>query len=105
MQAPNENMAQYEPGEALDRLVATKLNLPYVVATGGVQHKMRYSTDIADAWLVVEKMLREGYQVDIGATHINRWYAAFRGERMVWVDGASAPEAICKAALAALEEG
>lgn len=72
-----------------------------------------YSTDIAAAWQVVEKMRTDGWRFDLYDSFAG-WRATFgrpggidRGENM-WVLRASdrhetAPEAICRAALAALE--
>jgi hypothetical protein len=81
-------------------------------------HPLPYSTSIADAWLVVEKMRRRGWYYyaiqdwtdspsakDLGTTR-----ACFgchpKGQRAKVVEGYgdTAPEAICRAALAAVED-
>ena len=70
----------------------------------------RYSTQIADAWLVVEKLVEMGCYVDIGVDEHGGQVQldSFGGEDDRWVLGestraATAPLAICLAALKAVE--
>lgn len=65
-----------------------------------------YSTDIAAAWLVVEKLAAQGLRLSLDAFGGDPWWAEFADEK--WERGAqatapTAPEAICRAALAAME--
>ena len=67
--------------------------------------------DIADAWLVVEKMRERGLYIDLRASssgYFAMWSRAGRDDEDIWVTGSShvaddAPLAICLAALKALE--
>ena len=66
----------------------------------------RYSTDMAAAWLVVEKLAAQGLRLSLDAFGGDPWWAEFADEK--WERGAqatapTAPEAICRAALAAME--
>ena len=76
-----------------------------------------YSTDIAAAWLVVDKMLADGWELDTGIEKKARledgqWVVEFnssthnaehsRGPRAI---AHTAPLAICKASLAAVAHG
>lgn len=73
--------------------------------TGATLEIPEYSTDIAAAWLVVEKLLKDGKEVYLSADKALfsegfRWVFQIRG-----VAGGlapTAPEAICLAALEAL---
>lgn len=109
-----------KPGRELDALVAERIfgakliNGEWVVKIGNFQSKsnilMNYSTDIAAAWEVVEKMQSKGYVVDISCYSVisNR-----RSSCVIYVQGEpwekfdaeseSAPEAICSAALKVVE--
>ena len=69
-----------------------------------------FSTSIADAWLVVEKMRERGIYIDLRASssgYFAMWSRAGRDDEDIWVTGSShmaddAPLAICLAALKAL---
>jgi hypothetical protein len=62
-----------------------------------------YSTSIAAAWLVVEKMATLGHRLCLLQVRDRlRWHADFLREREYMGSGQTAPEAICRAALAAL---
>ena len=80
----------------------------------------RYSTRIEDAWLVVERMLELGWRIEIGSIgEQGEWYCAMAGPLPdplgllksdqvllasdVCIESGTAPEAICRAALAAME--
>lgn len=65
-----------------------------------------YSTDIAAAWLVVEKLAAQGLRLSLDAFGGDPWWAEFADEK--WERGAqatapTASEAICRVALAAME--
>lgn len=71
-----------------------------------------YSTNIVYAWWVVEKMLADGFDTfslltdPFGRDRMGyewRWQALFSDGNRHLGHGATAPEAICRAALAALE--
>lgn len=102
-----------EPGVELDRLVVLKvLKLDYFQKVKEAR-PLQYSTDISAAWLIVEKMIVEGWNMDVGWYRDgNTWTAslstdwdAFPDARILEADGKSAPEAICKAALLAKTGG
>ena len=68
-----------------------------------------YSTQIADAWLVVEKLQFEFTETVVGWHEIQKWYCALDGhlhdldkEHCAYAD--TAPLAICLAALKAVEK-
>ena len=63
----------------------------------------RFSTDLAAAWTVVEKLRGCDQWPEIGATG-RSWYCEFEGEPGVIVEGFgdTAPLAICRAALEAV---
>ena len=68
-----------------------------------------YSEDISAAFLVVEKMRERGFQFELIRFCDDQWRARFC-DRTYVIDGVaasvdSAPEAICRAALAALGAG
>uniref|UniRef100_A0A6H1ZYF8 Phage ABA sandwich domain-containing protein n=1 Tax=viral metagenome TaxID=1070528 RepID=A0A6H1ZYF8_9ZZZZ len=60
------------------------------------------STDIAQAWMVIEKIVQDGTKVEIGNNYYdeNDWYCQFGieglGEKFAYAD--TAPMAICLAA-------
>lgn len=115
------------PGRELDTLIAEKVmgilskdfeglwKMPKRDCLGAGYH---YSTDIADAWQVVEKIdfflerrttddgLRE--RGAIWKTQSGEWCALYsyvdqlKGRKLVHINGESAPHAICLAALKAL---
>jgi hypothetical protein len=67
-----------------------------------------YSTDIAAAWLVVERMRADGWWPEVKYLvdwdNAAKWYAACHRPPHQWsATAATAPLAICRAALAALE--
>ena len=71
-----------------------------------------YSTQIADAWLVVEKLAKENYGFGIYITTIidldgglhDNWGCYFENDDFEWeVEEETAPLAICLAALKAVE--
>ena len=64
------------------------------------------STSIADAWLVVEKLLADGWHPTIEHDEeTEQWYVSFGEAAVMFATAATAPEAICLAALAALAPG
>ena len=107
-------------GRELDALIAEKVmgkSLPYNLhemeamarrtkAGAELVDRMvpHYSTQIADAWLVMEKMSFEFTEVDIFGHEIERWTCCFHGhlhdldkDGLAYAD--TAPLAICLAAL------
>lgn len=68
-----------------------------------------YSTNIADAWTVVERMRELGWICEVGndSESPDEWSADFTRdpyiENHVWSYSATAPLAICRAALYALD--
>lgn len=72
-----------------------------VYPTVAVKRVPHHSTDIAAAWQVVEKLRGRGHWVDIRDDKPSGWRVSF-GEEMT-AHGNTAPEAICKAALLAVQ--
>ena len=70
-----------------------------------------YSTSIADAWLVVEKMEHDGFEVELIYAPSNGWSVTFEkggqfgGSYRNDHQPVTVPLAICIAALAACKEG
>lgn len=60
-----------------------------------------YSTDIAAAWMVVERMKELGYPFELGDSE-EGYYATYWNETSAPVYGSSMPECICKAAIEAM---
>ena len=60
-----------------------------------------YSTNIADAWEVVEKMVELGHKVEIESCYNNTWRCGFTKDFVTnqCPYALTLPEAICKAAL------
>ena len=127
-----EQILQMQAGEEMDRLVAEKImgiEPPEVipdagwlgggyVVNGGCREAIeifyaRYSTDIAAAWLVVEKMSKDGFVFELinvssdcegvmyGSSTLMHWTAFFEAEEKNGVVDATAPLAISRAALLA----
>lgn len=78
-------------------------------ATGRLQAVPAYSTDIAAAWLVVEKLREHGWFPSVQAQEEcgqlgGRWLCEV-DPRFSFIDGdgSTAPLAVCRAALAAME--
>jgi hypothetical protein len=96
-----------EPGRELDALVAEKVmgwtkvgeNAWEAPNIKGYPLLPRYSTDIATAWEVVEKIAQKWHDFNIGRHH-GKWSIGWNYKGSV-VDLKTAPEAICKAALLA----
>lgn len=60
----------------------------------------KYSEDISCAWLVVDKLSKEGCQIRLSNKAMsNEYWWCYINDHDVCVQAASAPEAICKAAL------
>lgn len=112
-----------KPGRELDALVAEKVlgwskgyeddGTPYW-ATGDTAMSGDWppSTDVAEAWEVVEDLVSQGFDLDLSSTILSpdfmavSWGATFsRSITRAKVTGETAPEAICKAALLAVLEG
>ena len=60
-------------------------------------------TNIAHAWEIVEKMIKEDYSFDMGCPYENKedWWAQFTSDNFAPAE--TAPLAICKAALKVIE--
>ncbi len=76
----------------------------FVVTDNGSESLPHYSTDIAAAWQVVEKMAEGGLRLSLDRFGGDPWWAEFADEG--WEQGAqatsaTAPMAICLAALKA----
>ncbi len=126
-------MSELKPGRELDALVAEKvMGLKIVVKVWGTGKKYRsfsvgepdyiyssdrpegelinsvprYSTDIAAAWEVVEK-LGQHFQLFSPTDNRPSWEARFRDGRfkLVTAEAATGPHAICLAALKAVGHG
>jgi hypothetical protein len=119
-----------KPGRELDALIAEKvLGIPvrasedaegcYLPVTthpdGGYYHGHRgqiekpilhYSTQIADAWLVVEKMKANNYCFTLYDGYDPEWAALFspRDAKLNLAEADTAPLAICLAALKAVSD-
>jgi len=63
-----------------------------------------YSGDISAAWKVVEKMRANGNEFYQRSTGNNEWLAQFKFHYGSGYIAKTAPEAICKAALLAMED-
>lgn len=64
-----------------------------------------YSTDISDAWNVVLEMERRGHIIRLEhSPDLDRPWSCGFGLPGAWADGTTAPLAICRAALKAMEE-
>lgn len=62
---------------------------------------LNYSTNIEDAWLVVEKMIKDGSAFGLSGGGLEKqWCACFKSTTE-WAD--TAPHDICLASLKALE--
>ena len=115
------------PGRELDALIAEKV-MGHIVVGGPIEHGMRrifqgprgadswwievncqpnyipyYSTEIAAAWEVVEKLKGQSVDLNFGEDN-NRWECSFiiGGERYSGYS-TSAPHCICLAALKTIE--
>ena len=106
----SEKKMALKAGRELDALVAEKvMGLPGAAVGGWYNPNLLdgpppYSTDIAAAWEVVEKLLELGWHVDIE----DGWCVIVYGGRDGKADsemevGETAPEAICLAALEAVK--
>jgi hypothetical protein len=63
-----------------------------------------FTTDIAAAWLVVERMRELGWSLDLHGSSDTGWTAWLKGDGFkVFACADTAPEAICAAALKAME--
>ena len=92
-------------GRYLDALIAERIFHYY-----DVPDHAHYSTNIADAWMVVEKMIEKyEFALEFNAEEFNlEWWAVFflddELESLFDAAAPNAPEAICKAALLAVME-
>lgn len=118
-----------EPGRELDRLVAEKVMgwvwkeqigaLPGCAKSkwlfnpdGKIQDVPYYSTDIADAWLVVEHLSKDRHWFDIGRTvrgsiedvraRVTHWQWTACVDQYIYAHADTAPHAICLSALRAI---
>lgn len=114
-------MQRLEAGRELDALVAEKVmgwsgvewrGFEYAVGihpvTGMVQGVYRYSTDITDAWQIVERLTRDGRAVFIDSAGFDpeEWRVIVSvddPEGQLPSEAATAPLAICLAALETVE--
>ena len=101
LKVTQEEVINLQPGKELDSLVARE-----VLRIEPEQTK-HYSTEILDAWKVVEKL--SGYGWFYLGRGKGNWYATVRDRRIkqgqtTAAPCLTAPEAICKAALLALLE-
>jgi len=62
-----------------------------------------YSTSIADAWLVVEEMIKRHPERDFHLEHLHDQWGCGNCTDDVWTSADTAPEAICLAALEAVK--
>ena len=116
---------QMQPGPELDAAVAAALGWgdfrrwgavtpPYWQSPNGMMHHRlpEWSTDIAAAWQVVERLIADGFKVHLDVTELGYRCVFEKGTleeyweheyRIVGYTGSTVPAAICLAALAALE--
>lgn len=89
-------------GRDLDALVAKNV-FGYIFAEAFLDH---YSTDIADAWKILERMIDRGFDAEVHATRsMTNYFVVFvstNGEQCWHEYGDTAPLTICLAALRAL---
>ncbi len=97
-----------KPGKELDRLVAEKV-MDYYKNFDNILSPPKYSTDIAAAWEVVEKLAEDthgGFALNqLRFPHrqgIRGYLTSFYGETHVEATADTAPHAICLAALKAV---
>jgi hypothetical protein len=91
-------------GRELDALVAEKVMGRDMTRPAGFKHPIgmpHYSTDIAAAWEVVERLRAAGHWFDLRDIRGNGYWASF-GQEMS-AEGKTASLAICLAALKALD--
>lgn len=111
-----EEILNMPAGREMDALVAK-----FVMKVDSPHDVYKFSTDIADAWTVVEHMVNNGYCPGLLFDDNGHWALAFDGaqslsigdepddvstsffvEKNLWCD--TAPLAICRAALLAVME-
>lgn len=104
-------------GPELDAAIARRLWKAIVMVEGGVRVLVEantkksvplpgYSTILDEAYRVVARMQSEGWEARIGADDDGRCRAVFAkgdGRLYLWTYAQTGPEAICLAALAAVE--
>lgn len=108
-----EDILAMGAGQELDALVAkeimgmetsrlgTSYQFVWVSPPGSWSPPALYSTDILAAWEVVENLIEITMHMNLAG-----YWRVFIGDvrtssKPIWADGATAPEAICKAALIA----
>jgi hypothetical protein len=93
--------------EEINRLIAEKImgwKYDYSELGKGATIKFNPYENIADAWLVVEKMAEKLIDFNIYIDAISKLYICdFLTEKVYRVEDSSAPKAICLAALKTLE--
>lgn len=108
-------MSTYEAGRELDALVAEKVMgwsqsefghaTLYLTPPGQPRDVVRatphYSTDIADAWMVVEKLNRPDMTLRVEWDSNRRAWVAWRADMDTIYPAATAPLAICRFAVEA----
>nr|AJG38117.1 hypothetical protein [bacterium enrichment culture clone fosmid MGS-K1] len=95
-----------ESGRYMDGLIIVALDLPRALDTPGGSRLMAYSTDRADVWRVVNKLQTSGFGICLYSYPTNyTWFCSVMGKEYIHSAHAGrAPEAICKAALLAVQE-
>lgn len=92
---------------AIGGVVFCRPECPGIDFGGALNYVAHYSTDIASAWLVVEKLIETTPRGDVQVNHFDGQWGASLGhnaegyERGPSAFAPTAPEAICKAALLA----
>jgi hypothetical protein len=104
-----ENIENMQAGREMDALVAENIfKLDAACWIHGCEitaHRIpEYSTDIAAAWLVVEKLRQQGFRIMVSTDDELEWGAYFEDRRHSSGSSEhdSAPLAICRAALKAV---
>jgi Phage ABA sandwich domain len=101
-----EDIENMPAGRSLDFLIAERVMHEDVMKSQFAP--MRYSTDIADAWQVVEKLREQGFPLHIQCLQNPQnpygvaGYHDLRTDAWIWAD--TAPLAICRAALKAVSQ-
>lgn len=100
--------AALEAGRDLDRMVMAGVMGLTMSMVGTSEMVPHYSTDIADAWQVVEAMRERGWHPEIRWISDwdckAKWWVNFGGHRLYDATADTAPLAICRAALRAVAD-
>jgi hypothetical protein len=107
VETTQEECSWHTPGHRTDHDGVHWVDVQWVVAADAPEdaepddYLPAYSTDIADAWEVVDALGGIFTLKRTGFGGVSEWYASIAGADMVWADTPAL--AICRAALAAVD--